>query len=158
MKIQSILLILCITLLPYGLKAQEVIRQQACVNEGFKPIIDSLKTVYKEKGYTLLRENSMTMESDYEMPVMMTLTGKMIYQFVFIGDISSKLYEVRMYDNNEKQVIYKKHQWGDIDGNAISFEYSPQFTEPHLLKMVQSNKAKKKGLCGYVMMFRRNGL
>jgi hypothetical protein len=154
----SALLILLAVLAGHTSWSQETIRQQPCVNESYKPIIDSVKQLYKEKGYSLLREASMMMESDFEMPVVVPLTGKMIYQFIFIGDPGSRLYEVRMYDYNEKQVFYKKHLWGDVDGNVISFEYAPQFTEYHMIKAVQSHKTKKKGLCGYVMMFRRNGM
>jgi hypothetical protein len=136
-------------------KAQDVIRQQSCVNESFKPQIDSLKKLYAAQGYSLMREASMAMESEYEMPVIIPLTAKTWYQFVFIGDISSKLYEVRMYDYSEKQVVYKKKMWGDVDGNIISFTYAPIASEYHMLKPVQVNKQKKKELCGYVMMFKK---
>jgi hypothetical protein len=78
-----------------------------------------------------------------------------IYQFVFIGDITSKLYEVRMYDMDEKMVVYQKKMWGDVDGNIISFGYVPKFTEYHMIKPVQINKQKKKGLCGYVILFKK---
>ena len=32
----------------------------------------------------------------------------------FIGYVTSKLYEVRMYDWDEKQVAYQKNQWGNV--------------------------------------------
>ena len=72
-----------------------------------------------------------------------------------IGDYSSRLYEVRMFDWNERQVAYQKKMWGDIDGNIINFAYTPQFTEYHMIKPVQVNKQKKKGLCGYVMLLKK---
>ena len=93
------------------------------------------------------------MESDYEMPVILQLNERTMYQIVFIGEYTSKLYEVRMYDWDEKMVSYQKKQWGDIDGNIISFNYIPKFTEFHMIKPLQANKKKKKGLCGYVMIF-----
>lgn len=96
----------------------------------------------------------MTMESQYEMPIIVPLTEGTWYQFVFIGDISSRLYEVRMYDWNERQVVYKKNQWGDVDGNIISYLYIPQASEFHLIKPLQINK-KKKQMCGYVMLLKR---
>jgi len=65
------------------------------------------------------------------------------------------LYEVRMYDWSEKMVVYQKKQWGDVDGNIITYTYAPGFTEYHMLKALQVNKEKKKGLCGYVMMFKK---
>jgi hypothetical protein len=60
-----------------------------------------------------------------------------------------------MFDWNEKQVVYKKNQWGDVDGNIISYNYVPQFTEYHMIKPLQVNKKKKK-LCGYVLLLKKN--
>ena len=103
----------------------------------------------------MLKEASITMESEFEMPVVIPLNEGTWYQFVFIGDYSSKLYEVRMYDWDEKMVVYKKHQWGDVDGNIIAYSYIPKFSEFHMMKPVQVNKQKKKNLCGYVMLFKK---
>ena len=97
----------------------------------------------------------MMMESEYEMPVVMPLEERSSYQIVFIGDYSSRLYELRMYDWDEKMITYQKKMWGDIDGNIISFSYTPKFSEFHMIKPVQVNKKKKKGLCGYVMLFKK---
>jgi len=135
--------------------AQEVIRLQVCDNASIQKQADSLKQLYSKDGFQLMREASISMESEYEMPVIMPLNQGSWYHFVFIGDYSSRLYEVRMYDQNEKQVIYQKKMWGDIDGNIISFSYIPQFSEFHMMKPVQVNKKIKKGLCGYVMMFKK---
>jgi hypothetical protein len=60
-----------------------------------------------------------------------------------------------MYDWSEKQVIYRQKKWGDVDGNVISYLYQPKFSEFHMMKPVQINKQKKKGLCGYVMLFKK---
>ena len=78
----------------------------------------------------------------------------MLVHFVFIGEMTSKLYEVRMYDWEEKQVVYQKKQWGDVDGNVISFSYIPKLSEYHMMKPVQVNKNKKM-LSGYVMLFKK---
>jgi len=56
----------------------------------------------------------------------------------------------------KRQVVFKQNKWADIDGNIISYSYIPQFSEFHMMKPVQVNKKKKKGLCGYVMLFRKN--
>jgi hypothetical protein len=145
-----------IFLLSVSVKAQEdVIRLESCMNESYKPQIDSLKQLFASKGYEIVREASIKMESEYEMPIVVPLTQGAWYQFIFIGDPSSKLYEVRMYDWNERQVVYKKNMWGDVDGNIISYPYISQFTEYHMIKPVQVNKQKKKGLCGYVMLLKR---
>ena len=116
---------------------------------------DSIKKEMASRGFIMVREASMTMESGYEMPVIVPLTQGTWYQFVFIGDLSSKLYEVRMYDYNEKQVVYEKHYGDGMESNVISFSYIPQFTEYHIIKPVQLNKKKKKGICGYVIMFKK---
>lgn len=137
--------------------SQDVIRLQSCNNNFIQKQVDSLKNLYSHDGFMLLKEASITMESAFEMPVVMPLNQGSWYQFVFIGDYTSKLYEVRMYDWDEKQVIYQKKQWGDVDGNVISYSYIPQFSEFHMMKPVQVNNDKKKNLCGYVMLFKKTG-
>ena len=149
------LVLLTLTLSILSANSQSnVIKAQAC-NELIARQVDSLKKLYSDDGFMLLKEASITMESEYEMPVIVPLTQGSLYQFVFIGEYSSRLYEVRMFDWNEKQVVFKQKKWGDIDGNIISYEYQPQFSEFHMIKPVQVNKQKKKNLCGYVMMFKK---
>lgn len=135
--------------------SQDVIRLQNCDNNMISRQVDSLKTLYEGQGYALMREASVNMESEYEMPVIFPLTQGSWYQFVFIGDYSSRLYEVRMYDWQEKMVIFRQKRWGDVDGNVIVYSYVPQLSEFHMMKPVQVNKQKKKNLCGYVMLFKR---
>lgn len=135
--------------------SQDVIRVQSCKDDFIQKEVDSLKAFYSHDGFMLLKEASISMESEYEMPVVVPLNQGSWYQFIFIGDNSSKLYEVRMFDWNEKQVIYQKKLWGDVDGNVISYSYVPQFSEFHMMKPVQVNKQKKKNLCGYVMLFKK---
>ena len=132
-----------------------VIKVQSCNDQLIAHQADSLKKLYSDDGFVLLKEASITMESEFEMPVIVPLTQGSLYQFVFIGDYTSRLYEVRMFDWSEKQVVFKQKKWGDIDGNIISYEYQPQFSEFHMMKPVQVNKQKKKNLCGYVMMFKK---
>ncbi len=133
----------------------DVIRVKECSNNDIIKQVDSLKQLYAKDGFSVIKEASITMESEYEMPVIVPLTGGTWYQFVFIGDISSRLYEVRMYDWSEKQVVYQKKMWGDVDGNVISYSYIPRFSEFHMMKPVQVNKKKKKDLCGYVMLLQK---
>jgi len=135
--------------------SQNMIRLQSCNNEQITRDVDSLKNLYSNDGYILLKEASINMESEYEMPVVVPLTQGSWYQFIFIGDITSKLYEVRMYDWQERQVIFRQKKWGDVDGNIITYTYIPQFSEFHMMKPVQVNKQKKKNLCGYVMLFKK---
>ena len=135
-------------------EAQNVIRQSACNDPFIIHQADSIKLELAKQGFIIVKEASMTMESEYEMPVIVPLTEGSWYQFVFIGDITSRLYEVRMFDWDEKQVAYQKKQWGDVDGNVISYSYIPKFSEYHMMKPVQVNK-KKKNLCGYVMLLKK---
>ena len=140
----------------FGLNAssQNVIRQAPCLSPGILQQADSMKLLLAKQGFMVVKEASMQMVSEYEMPVIVPLTEGSWYQFVFIGDMTSRLYEVRMYDWNEKQVVYQKKYWGDVDGNVISYSYIPKFSEFHMIKPVQVNK-KKKDLCGYVMLLKK---
>lgn len=144
-----ILLLYCSTM--FG---QNVIRVSNCKNELITKQVDSIKSAFASQGFIIAKEASITMESEYEMAVMVALTEGSWYQFIFIGDIGSKLYEVRMFDSDEKQVVYQKKMWGDVDGNVISFSYIPKFSEYYAFRPVQVNK-KKKELCGYVMLMKK---
>jgi hypothetical protein len=149
-------LILALFLLSSSIFAQKnVIRLQSCSDGFIQGQVDSLKQLYAKDGFILLKEASVSMESEYELPVVVPLTQGSWYQFIFVGDYSSKLYEVRMYDWSEKMVVYQKKQWGDVDGNVITYSYIPKFSEYHMIKPVQVNKKKKNNLCGYVMLFKR---
>jgi hypothetical protein len=153
-KLFKAILVLCILCFTFNVNAQDVIKQEGCDINPFRNEIDSLKNAFSSQGYIVLREASMAMQSEYEMPIVVPMNQGSLYQFVFIGDPSSKLYEVRMYDWNEKQVVYRKNQWGDVDGNIISYSYVPQFSEYHMIKPVQVNKSKKQ-LCGYVLLLKK---
>lgn len=149
------ILVLGLLALEVTAHGQDVIRQVACYDSTLKKEADSLKASFYKQGFVVVREATMMMESEYEMPVIVPLTQGSRYQFVFIGDLSSKLYEVRMYDYDEKQVVYVKHYGQDEDANIISYSYIPKFTEYHMIKPVQVNKVKKKNVCGYIMMLKK---
>ncbi len=134
---------------------KDVIKIESCSNSLIQHQVDSLKDLYNKDGFVLLKEASVAMQSEYELPVIVPLSQGSLYQFVFVGDYTSKLYEVRMYDWDEKMVVYQKKQWGDVDGNVISYAYMAKFSEYHMMKPVQVNKQKKSNLCGYVMLFKR---
>lgn len=141
-------------LITSSIQAQDVIKQTACSDLSILHQADSIKNEIYKQGFILVKENTMLMESEYEMPIIVPLNAGTWYQFVFIGEYTSKLFELRMYDWSEKEVAYIKHQWGDIDGTVIRYSYIPKFSEYHMIKVVQSNKTKKK-LCGFVMMFKK---
>jgi hypothetical protein len=154
MKKRALFSICCIMLAIQATAQDPVIKRAACYDEGIMKQVDSVKQTMAKQGFIVAKESSMAMESEYEMAVLVPLTEGSFYQFVFIGDISSRLYEVRMYDSDEKQVIYQKKMWGDVDGNVISFPYIPKFSEFYAIRPVQVNK-KKKQLCGYVMLMKK---
>jgi len=147
--------ILAVFLCTQSRAQDDIIKQTPCSDPYILHQVDSVKQELISQGFIVVKEASMTMESEFEMPVIVPLTQGSWYQFVFIGDVTSKLYEVRMYDWEENQVVYQKKRWGDVDGNVISYSYIPQFSEYHMIKPVQVNSDKKKTLCGYVMLLKK---
>lgn len=133
--------------------SQDVIRQRSCSSQTIFTQVDSLKKIFEQNGFVVLKEASMTMESEYEMPVIVPMNQGSWYHIVFIGDPTSKLHEVRMYDYDEKQVFYKK-LYGYSEGNIISYGYQPNQSEWHMIKPVQVNKGTK-NCCGYIMLLKR---
>ena len=152
--ISQVFLIFALFSINTAYSQNDIIRQQSFIDTNISHVADNIKGDYIKHGFVVVKEASMAMESEYEMPVIFPLTQGAFYQCVFIGDLSSTLYEVRMYDWSEREVVYQKKQWGDVDGNVISYSYIPQFSEYHLMKPLQVNKKKKK-LGGYVILFKR---
>lgn len=134
------------------LTAQEVIRQAPCFDASMKNQADSLIESMTLQGFKMVREAAMTMENEYEMPVIVPLTAGTWYHIAFIGDAKAHLYEVRMYDYAEKQVVYKKQ---GIENNIISYSFIPKSTEYHMIKPVQAGKRKIKKLCSFILIFRK---
>lgn len=150
---KTLLFIIAAVISCTSLNAQEVIRQRSCNSQSISAQVDSLKKTFEQSGFVVLKEASMTMESAFEMPVIVPMTQGAWYHIVFIGDPSSKLHEVRMYDYDEKQVYYKK-LYGYSEGNIISYAYMPKMSEWHMIKPVQVNKGKK-DCCGYIMLLKK---
>ena len=147
-----------IVLLGFYSKAQkgsDIIHQVSCFDSTLKVQSDSLKMILYKQGFVVVKEATMTMESEYEMPIIVPLNEGSWYNIAFIGDMSSKLYEVRMYDNDEKQVVYQKHYGDGMESNIINYSYIPKFSEYHMIKPVQVNKKKNKNICGYFIIFKK---
>ena len=153
-KLFTLTVLVLATVLSLTAKAQPMVTKTAFDNPAIVAQADSVKELYGKMGFVLAKESGMAMESEYETPVILPLKEGTWYRIVFIGDYTSRLYEVRMFDWNEKQVFYAKKMWGDVDGNIISYDYIPKFTEYHLVKPVQINK-KKKQVGGYFMIFKK---
>ncbi len=155
----SHLVILFLFLLPFftatAQQGDDVIHQVSCFDSTLKSQADSLKLLLYKQGFVVVREATMRMESEYEMPVIVPLNEGSWYHIAFIGDMSSKLYEVRMYDQDEKQVVYQKHYGDGMESNIINYSYIPKFSEYHMIKPVQVSKKKKKNLCGYFIIFKK---
>ena len=151
--------VVCSLLLLFSLssfaQSDNVIRVSPCDNLSIQKQADSVKHLLENGGFSVLREASITMESEYEIPIIVPMNEGTRYQFVFIGDMKSIMYEVKMYDYNEKQVVYEKKRWSDINGNIISYSYIPKMSEYHMIKPLQVNNTQKQDLCGYVMLFRK---
>ncbi len=142
-------------LLSLNLPAQQRVAQPVCKDAVMLAQADSIKAVLISQGFTVIKEAAVPMESQYEMPVIVPLTQGGWYQFVFIADQGSRLAEVRMYDWNEKEVIYQKKQIAFEDNNIINYNYIPKFSEYHMIKPLQINKKKKKDLWGYVILLKK---
>jgi hypothetical protein len=52
-----------------SVNSQEVIKVQSCSDKLIAHQVDSLKKLYSDDGFVLMKEASITMESEYEMPV-----------------------------------------------------------------------------------------
>lgn len=152
---KSLLAFIILLILSNSAAGQERIVIKPCFDSTLQRQADSLKAMYTKAGFIVLKEAMINMRSEFELPIIVPLTEGTWYQFAFIGDPDSRLYEVRMYDWQERQVIYKKHYAGG-QSNVIDFYYIPKGTEYHVIKPVQvSGKKKKKELCGYVILFKR---
>lgn len=133
---------------------QEKIEQVSYFDSTFKRQADSLKDGLTRQGFIMVKKASITMESEFEMPVIVPLIEGNSYRFVFIGELSSTLYELRMFDQDEKQVVYQKQYGNGIESNIISYSYIPHFTEYHIIKPMQVNN-KTKNIRGCIMMFKK---
>jgi hypothetical protein len=93
------------------------------------------------------------MESEHELPVIVPMKMGTPYQVIFIGDAQSQSYEVKMFDFNEKQVFHSRSNNGST--NIISYAYTPQMSEYHLISTSQTNAGQKKNLCGYILLLKK---
>ena len=150
-----LLIFMLFTAFSSSVQGQDRIRQVSCYDSTLKFQADSVKFSLFKQGFIVVKEATMTMESEYEMPIIVPLAAGTWYNIVFIGDMTSKLYEVRMFDFDEKQVVYQKHFGLGMESNIISYSYIPKFSEYHVIKPVQVNKLKKKNICGYIMLFKK---
>jgi hypothetical protein len=129
--------------------------QPACVRVSYQFQVDSLKQSLASQGFILLKEASITMESEFEMPVAIQLEEGSRYHFIFLGDPASLEYQVTMFDWKERMVFCKKYQRETADGNIIDCSFEPAASKYHVFRPLQVSSEKPKGLCGYVLMFKK---
>lgn len=137
--------------------SKQIIAQSApmeCKNDVVLRQADSLKNIFLADEFSVVRESPLKMESQYELPIIVQLKKGMWYHFILVGDKSSKLFEVVMYDWDENKVFYEKNKKKDIDGNIISFSFIPTESGYFNLRPVQINK-KENNLCGYFIMMNK---
>ena len=115
---------------------------------------DSIRARFAAHGYALVEEIPVTMKSEAELPVIVSMKQGDWYQVVFIGDKRSKTSEVSMYDYDENQVAYKKNQV-EKDGNIITYSYVPRDSEYHLIRPVQYTGKHKRTVNGWFMLMQR---
>jgi hypothetical protein len=127
--------------------------QDACNSKHILQQVDSLKKVFEQNGFKIIQESSVNMESEHELPVIVPMKMGTPYQVVFIGDAQSQSYEVKMFDFNEKQVFHSRSNNGST--NIISYAYTPQMSEYHLISTSQTNSERKKNLCGYILLLKK---
>ncbi len=155
MNLKKLIVLLTFTMpLSVYVKAQTDVYYTNKSTRNLQTQADSIKLLFQQQGFSTIKEKAIVMESQYEFPVILPLTDGTWYRVVFIGDFSSRLYEVRMFDWNEKQVVYQKKMWGDVDGNVISYDFIPRFSEYYMIKPLQINKHRKT-VDGYVLLFKK---
>jgi len=129
--------------------------ENPCDNNLIQKQVDSLKNIFIKNGFMIMQEANVAMESENELPVIVPMKMGANYQVVFIGDVHSQSYEVKMYDFNEKQVYHRKSNYSDRKENIITYSYVPQMSEYHMIRQVQVNNKQKKNLCGYFILLKK---
>lgn len=116
--------------------------------------IDSLKNLFTNDGFLLVKESAVQMFNNYESTIFLPLKQNQWYKFIFVGDLTSKSFQQRLYDFDEKKVITINQKIKDVEANIVQFDYIPKFAEFHALRSLQINKNKKL-LNGYFLLFRK---
>jgi len=143
------------SLLLLSASAASAQNQDPCDNNLIQKQVDSLKNIFLKNGFMIMQEANVAMESESELPVIVPMKMGGNYQVVFIGDVHSQSYEVRMFDFNEKQVYHRKSNYSDHKDNIITYSYVPQMSEYHMIRPVQVNNKQKKNLCGYFILLKK---
>jgi hypothetical protein len=150
-KLFTIAAITISSLLALTTVAQPLVKKIAVDNAYILTQADSLRTAFEKDGFVLSKSSAMTMESNNELPVILSLTAGTNYRIVFIGENTSSSCEMKLMDWNDKQVAFKKKNG---ENNVITYDYTSVATEYHMIKPSQTNENKNQ-LGGYFMIFKK---
>jgi UDP-N-acetyl-D-mannosaminuronate dehydrogenase len=150
-KLITLAAITLASLLTLTTVAQPLVKKIATDNAYILTQADSVKSVFEKDGFVLSKSSAMTMESNNELPVILSFTAGTNYRIVFISENTSSSCEMKLMDWNDKQVASKKSN----SENIIAYDYTSKATEYHMIKPVQTNEnAGQVG--GYFMIFKKN--
>lgn len=135
--------------------SQEMI-QESCLNDIVLKQIDSIKNVQTGAGFFLLKEATLSMRSRLERTVILPLKKGVFYQFVVVGEQSSKLLEIGMYDWNENEVFFQEKKNRHAGKNYVNISCIPDTTGYYLIKILQVNRQEKMNLCGHILLFQKS--
>jgi hypothetical protein len=151
---QSVLTAIAVCIAIYNSYAQPMVAAPVKLTTYLQHQVDSIKTANINFGFELVKLSEMAMLSKYEKPIVAPLREGSLYRIVFVGEETSKLFEIRMYDWQEKRVVFERQRLKDKNANVLSYDYIPKFSEYHMIKPVQVNKHKKE-VTGYMLLFRK---
>src|SRR5690606_17571776 len=83
---KNFLLLVFVSFSMSHLQAQEVIRQAPCFDASMKKQADSLIESMALQGFKMVREAAMSMQNQFEMPVLVPFIEGAWYHVAFIGD------------------------------------------------------------------------
>jgi hypothetical protein len=139
------------SLLALNTVAQPLVKNIAADNAYILTQADSVKSAFEKDGFVLSKSSAMRMESNNELPVILSLTAGINYRIVFIAENSSSSCEMKLMDWNDKQVAFKKKNG---ENNIIAYDYTSNATEYHMIKPMQTNNNNNQ-LGGYFMIFKK---
>ncbi len=150
-KLITLAAITLASLVAFTTVAQPLVKKMALDNNYILTQADSVKNAFEKDGFILSKSSSMIMESNNELPVILSLTAGTNYRIVFIGENTSSISEMKLMDWNDKQVAYKKNNG---ENNVIAYDYKTDVTGYHMIKPVQTNSNSNQ-LSGYFMIFKK---
>jgi plasmid maintenance system killer protein len=150
-KIFTIAVITLASLVSFKTIAQPLVKKIALDNSYMLTQADSIKSAFEKDGFELSKSSIMVMESNNELPVIVSLKANTNYRIVFIADNTSDNSELKLSDFNDKLVVAKKSSG---NSNIITYNYAPLESQYHMIKPIQDNKRMNQ-LNGYFMIFKK---